>query len=73
MPLHLRDAHYSRAKRLGHGTEYVYAHDAPHHVAAQQYLPDDLEGTRYYEPTEIGHEALITKRLQALRELLAMR
>ncbi|WP_115727377.1 replication-associated recombination protein A [Actinomyces culturomici] len=73
VPLHLRDAHYSGAKRLGHGTEYVYAHDAPHHVAAQQYLPDDLEGTRYYEPTEIGHEALITKRLQALRELLAMR
>lgn len=73
VPLHLRDAHYSGAKRIGHGQEYVYAHDAPHHVAAQQYLPDDLDGVRYYEPTLNGHEALITKRLQALRDLLAMR
>ncbi|MCI6412017.1 MAG: replication-associated recombination protein A, partial [Schaalia hyovaginalis] len=73
VPKHLRDAHYAGAKRLGHGSEYLYAHDAPHHVAAQQYLPDDLEGARYYRPTVNGHEALLTKRLAALRELLAMR
>lgn len=73
VPMHLRDSHYSGAKRIGHGQDYVYAHDAPHHVAAQQYLPDDLEGARYYEPTQIGHEALITKRLAVLRELLSMR
>ena len=71
--MHLRDSHYSGAKSIGHGQDYVYAHDAPHHVAAQQYLPEDLVGTRYYEPTQIGHEALITKRLAVLRELLAMR
>ncbi|MCD4550183.1 replication-associated recombination protein A [Schaalia sp. lx-260] len=73
VPLHLRDAHYSGARQLGHGQEYVYAHDAPHHVAAQQYLPDDLLGRRYYEPTANGNEAMLTKRVQMLRDLLDMR
>jgi len=73
VPAHLRDAHYAGAEGLGHGKGYVYAHDAPHSVAAQQYLPDDLEGTRYYEPTTNGTEAMITKRLARIRELLAMR
>lgn len=73
VPLHLRDAHYRGAQRLGHGQGYEYAHDFPHHVAAQQYLPDDLAGTRYYEPTHNGNEAMITKRLEVLRELLSMR
>lgn len=73
VPVHLRDAHYSGAKRLGHGQDYVYAHDAPHSVAAQQYLPDDLIGTRYYTPTANGNEALITKRLEVLRQLLGIR
>ena len=73
VPTHLRDAHYAGAKTLGHGQDYVYAHDAPHAVAAQQYLPDDLVGTRYYTPTSNGAEAMITKRLQAIRELLDMR
>ena len=73
VPEHLRDAHYSGAKLLGHGEGYLYAHDYPHHVAAQQYLPNDLEGTRYYEPTENGHEAMLTKRLGVIRNLLKRR
>ncbi len=73
VPEHLRDAHYAGAKSLGHGDGYLYAHDQPHHVAAQQYLPDDLEGTRYYEPTENGHEAMLTKRLGVIRNLLKRR
>ena len=73
VPAHLRDSHYAGAERLGHGTDYIYAHDEPHHVAAQQYLPDDLVSTAYYQPTENGHEALITKRLAAIRELLRVR
>ena len=73
VPAHLRDAHYPGAAGLGHGEGYVYAHDAPHHVAAQQYLPDDLVGVRYYEPTRNGNEALITKRLEVIRNLLEMR
>ena len=73
VPEHLRDAHYAGATTLGHGDGYLYAHDQPHHVAAQQYLPDDLEGTRYYEPTENGHEAMLTKRLGVIRNLLKRR
>ena len=73
VPEHLRDAHYAGAQALGHGEGYLYAHDYPHHVAPQQYLPDDLEGTHYYEPTENGHEAMLTKRLGAIRNLLKRR
>ena len=73
VPEHLREAHYAGAKSLGHGDGYLYAHDQPHHVAAQQYLPDDLEGARYYEPTENGHEAMLTKRLGVIRNLLKRR
>lgn len=73
VPMHLRDAHYSGAQALGHGVDYIYAHDAPHHVAAQHYLPEDLRGTSYYRPTTNGNEAMLTKRLAALRELLKVR
>jgi putative ATPase len=48
----------------------VYAHDAPHGVAAQQYLPDELVGTRYYRPTDHGNEAQIAERLGVLDDLL---
>ena len=73
VPTHLRDAHYSGAQALGHGVDYIYAHDEPHHVAAQHYLPEDLRGTSYYRPTTNGNEAMLTKRLAALRELLKVR
>ena len=73
VPEHLRDAHYAGAKTRGHGDGYLYAHDRPHHVAAQQYLPDDLDGTQYYEPTDNGHEAMLTKRLGVIRNLLKRR
>ncbi|HHW82434.1 MAG TPA: replication-associated recombination protein A [Actinomycetales bacterium] len=70
VPLHLRDAHYSGAEKLGHGTEYRYAHNAPHAVAAQQYLPDELVGTTYYVPTDRGFERNITERLTRIRGIL---
>ncbi|MDK8352250.1 replication-associated recombination protein A, partial [Gleimia europaea] len=73
VPKHLRDAHYAGAKKLGHGNGYVYAHDEPYAIAAQQYLPDQLEGTQYYEPTSNGFEASITKRLENVRKRLKMR
>ncbi|MDO5644929.1 MAG: replication-associated recombination protein A [Dermabacter sp.] len=69
VPDHLRDGHYAGAKSLGHGEGYVYAHDAPHAVAAQQYAPDDLVGVDYYEPTDRGREAQIQKSLEILRSL----
>ncbi|GED08643.1 replication-associated recombination protein A [Cellulosimicrobium cellulans] len=71
VPTHLRDAHYPGAKQLGHGTGYRYAHDAPHGVAAQQYLPDSLVGSRYYTPTDRGYERQVTDRLGRIRDILA--
>lgn len=70
VPLHLRDAHYSSASDLGHGIGYKYAHDFPHGVAAQQYLPDSLAGARYYRPTDHGNEEKIGQRWAQLRHLL---
>ncbi len=67
---HLRDAHYPGAARLGHGKTYRYAHDEPHAIAAQQYLPDELIGAHYYEPTDHGAEAAIKQRLARIEELL---
>ncbi|MBU4336357.1 MAG: replication-associated recombination protein A, partial [Actinobacteria bacterium] len=70
VPAHLRDAHYAGAGDLGHGRGYLYAHDEPHAVAAQQYLPDELVGTRYYEPTGRGFEHQVAERLERIRGLL---
>jgi len=70
VPPHLRDAHYPGAKTYGHGQSYLYAHDAEHGVAAQQYLPDELVGATYYVPTDHGNEAAMQERLQVLVDLL---
>lgn len=70
VPAHLRDAHYAGAQKLGHGTDYKYAHDYPHSVAAQEYLPEELRGKRYYQPTRNGFEDLLTTRLEKVRDLL---
>jgi len=71
VPLHLRDAHYAGAKRLGHGAGYKYPHDADIGIVPQQYLPDALRGKRYYEPTSHGHERDIQARLEKIRRILA--
>lgn len=70
VPVHLRDAHYAGAKRLGHGKGYVYPHDLDVGVATQQYLPDELRGRRYYEPTSRGVERDISARLEKIRKIL---
>lgn len=70
VPAHLRDAHYAGAKQLGHGAGYRYAHDEPHGVAPQQHLPDELAGTRYYEPTDRGYERSVGERLTRIRAIL---
>jgi putative ATPase len=69
VPVHLRDAHYPGAK--GHGvTGYVYPHDQPGAVFAQQYAPDPVVGRTYYEPTDRGAEERITDLVARLRGLL---
>ncbi len=70
VPLHLRDAHYAGAKKLGHGKGYIYPHDTEVGVATQQYLPDPLRGARYYEPTPRGAERDIRTRLDKIRRIL---
>lgn len=66
IPSHLRDAHYPGASKLGHGDGYQYAHDYPHHYVKQQYLPDELVGTRFYEPVEYAYEDKIGRYLQEI-------
>jgi len=68
VPVHLRDAHYQGAKSLGHGKGYAYPHDDPSGWVDQRYQPSELEGRRYYDPSEHGHEAELKARLAAWRE-----
>ena len=70
VPGHLRDAHYAGAKKLGHGKGYRYSHDSELGVVQQQYLPDELRGTRYYTPTEHGNERDVKARLEKLRRII---
>lgn len=70
VPPHLRDAHYSGAKKLGHGKGYRYPHDTELGVLEQQYAPDELAGTRYYEPTDHGNERDVSARLEKLRRII---
>jgi len=70
VPTWLRDAHYPGAKDHGHGIGYIYPHDLPEGVAAQSYLPELLNGVRYYRPTQHGAEASwarVAERLEGLR------
>jgi putative ATPase len=70
VPPHLRDAHYAGAKQMGHGDGYRYAHDWPHGVAPQQYLPDVLAGSRYSDPSDRGYERQVSERLERIRGIL---
>ncbi len=69
VPKTMRDAHYPGAKRLGHGSGYIYSHDSELGVVEQQYLPDELVGTEYYRPTEHGNERDVAARLAKLRRI----
>ncbi len=66
VPMHLRDAHYKGAKALGHGAGYLFPHDFPHGIVAQQYLPDEALGATYYRPTDNGHERVVGSIMDAI-------
>ncbi|WP_084350777.1 replication-associated recombination protein A [Millisia brevis] len=70
VPPHLRDGHYTGARKLGHAVGYIYPHNVPGAVAQQQYPPDDLVGVDYYEPTDRGLEREIGPRVGKLRRIL---
>ena len=67
VPTHLQDAHYKGAEKLGHGLGYKYAHAYPNHYVEQQYLPDSLVGTKFYEPTDLGYEKQIREHLARIK------
>jgi putative ATPase len=69
VPTHLRDAHYPGARGLGHGRGYRYPHDDQHGVVKQQYAPDDLVGSDYYQPTDHGAERAVNERVGKLRRI----
>lgn len=71
VPAHLRDGHYKGAAKLGHAQGYVYPHDVPGAIAAQQYAPDSVQGKRYYEPTRYGAEARYADVVEKVRERLS--
>ena len=64
VPLHLRDAHYKGAAKLGHGADYKYPHDYPGHFVRQTYLPEEISGSRYYQPSESGREKELKQYLE---------
>jgi putative ATPase len=68
VPLHLRNAPVGRMRAHGIGVGYRYPHDFPGADVDQQYLPDELAGRRYYEPSDQGMEQQIAARLERLRE-----
>ncbi|MCQ4670866.1 replication-associated recombination protein A [Lactonifactor longoviformis] len=67
VPPHLQDAHYGGASNMGHGIGYRYAHDYPNHYVEQQYLPDEIKGSRFYRPEDIGYEKEIRKYFAAIK------
>lgn len=68
VPVHLQDAHYKGAQKLGHGTGYKYAHDYPNHYVKQQYLPDEIKDARFYEPGVLGYEKTMKEYLEKIRQ-----
>ena len=66
IPVHLRDAHYKGAIKLGHGATYKYPHDYEGSFVEQNYLPEELKNKKYYNPTENGFEREIKKRIENL-------
>jgi putative ATPase len=63
VPVHLRDAHYQGAAKLGHGAGYDYPHDHPAGWVDQPYLPDEVRDRRYYDPSPHGFEQEIRTRM----------
>ncbi len=70
VPMHLRNAPTKLMKNLDYGKEYRYAHNEPNaYAAGESYFPDELKGTRYYEPVSRGLEIKIAEKLETLRQM----
>jgi putative ATPase len=71
VPLHLRNAPTPLMKGLGYGKEYLYPHDFEGAVGEQDYLPDELVGKEYYQPSDRGFEVRLKEYLTRVREIRA--
>ncbi|MEZ4414121.1 MAG: replication-associated recombination protein A [Gemmatimonadota bacterium] len=69
VPLHIRNAPTDLMTELGYGRGYRYDPDEPGGVARQSYLPPELDGTRFYHPSDQGMEARVRERLEAWGQL----
>ena len=68
IPVHLQDAHYKGAAKLGRGTGYLYAHDYPNHYVNQQYLPYELSGKEFYHPSGNGYEVKVREHMRRIKQ-----
>jgi putative ATPase len=66
VPLHIRNAPTGLMKDLGYGKGYLYAHDYDQNFSMQEYLPDEISNTKFYDPGENPREAEARKRLKGL-------
>ena len=69
VPLHIRNAPTKLMEELGYGAGYQYAHGFEHAYVPQEYLPEVLRGTRWYEPSEFGYEKTIAERMEFWRQV----
>jgi len=67
VPMHVRNAPTTLMKKMGYGAGYKYPHNFEGSYVAEQYLPDELRGARYYEPTTNGFEVQLKERLDRIR------
>lgn len=67
VPSHLQDAHYKSSAKLGHGVGYKYAHDYPYHYVEQQYLPEEIKDSVFYEPGDMGYERQIKEHFKLIK------
>ena len=67
VPSHLRSATWREKRDFGTGRGYIFPHDYEGADVEQQYLPDELVGRRYYEPSDHGYERTIGERMAARR------
>lgn len=66
VPLHLRNAPTKLMKEIGYGKEYQYPHDFDNHFIEKNYFPEELKGSQYYFPSELGGEKSLKERLKLL-------
>lgn len=66
VPIHLRNAPTQLMKELGYGKDYLYSHDYPQNFAFQDYLPEELQGKTFYEPSDNPRENALREALKKL-------